>query len=189
MNRDRPRSRSLAVRANLSFIVGFCVGVVVPCAATAQTFNLAESPREGDCFRLSAETTLVGTLKVGRDGKQVPVKIAAKNEHVLLERVLVVEKGLARKSVRHYTTAISRANVDGEKMERTLPADRKLIVAQRPGDLLLCYSPTGPLTRPELEVVSEHFETLHLTGVLPGRDVRVADSWKLDPGVVQSLCL
>jgi hypothetical protein len=175
------------VRANFLSIV--YVSVCLPCTATAQTFHLAETPREGDCFRLKSETTLTGTLKVGRDGKQVSVKITAKNEHALLERVVVVEKGLTRKTVRHYATAISHATIDHEKMERTVSADRNLIVAQRAADSLFCYCPTSPLSRSELEVVSEHFETLHLTGALPGRDVRVGDSWKLDPGVAQSLCL
>jgi hypothetical protein len=177
------------VRANFPCVIGICVGLAASSGATAQTFHLAETSREGDCFRLKSETTVTGTLKVGRDGKQVPVKIAAKNEHALLERVLVVEKGLTRKTVRHYATAVSRASIDNEKMERTLAADRRLIIAQRASDSLFCYSPTGPLSRSELEVVSEHFETLHLPGMLPGRDVRVGDTWKLDPGVAQSVCL
>src|SRR5205823_3612180 len=59
----------------------------------------------------------------------------------------------------------------------------------RIGDSLVCYSPTGPLTQPELEVTSEHFETLHLTGVLPNKEIRIGDSWKLDSEIVQSLCL
>ena len=59
-------------------------------------------------------------------------------------------------------------------------ADRRLIVAQRTGESLFCYAPAGPLTRADLEVVSEHFETLHLTGVLPGKEVEVGDTWKLD---------
>ena len=64
-----------------------------------------------------------------------------------------------------------------------------MIVAQRTEDSLFAYSPAGPLTQPELEVTSEHFETLRLAGVLPGKEVKVGDSWKIDSEVAQSLCL
>jgi hypothetical protein len=40
-----------------------------------------------------------------------------------------------------------------------------------------------------LEVVSEHFDTLHLAGILPGKEVSVGDTWKTDSGVAQSICL
>jgi hypothetical protein len=169
--------------------VGLVFGLLTVAPAWAQTYDLTETPREGECFRLTAETSLTGTLKVARDGKQVPIRIEAKNEHAFGERVLATDKGLPRKAVRHYMTAVSRAVVDGTPVVRSLPTERRLIVAQRTGDGLFCYSPAGPLTRPELEVVSEHFETLHLTGLLPGKSVGVGESWKLDSPVAQSLGL
>jgi hypothetical protein len=163
--------------------------VLTAGSAWAQTIQLAETSREGDCFRVTAETNLTGVLKVTRDGKQTPVKVSAKNEHQYLERTLAVEKGLVRKSARHYTAAASRATIGDSKTERVLSAGRRLIVAQRTGDSLLCYSPAGPLTQQEVEVTSEHFDTLHLAGVLPGKEIKIGDSWKLDSEVAQSLCL
>ena len=169
--------------------IGILLGLVVAWPARAESYSLAESPREGECFRITTTTQVSGLLKVARDGKQVPVKIAAKNEHVFVERVLVADKVVVKKTARHYRTAASHATVDGARVERTLAAERRLIVAQRTGDGLFCYSPVGPLTRSDLEVVSEHFETLHLTGLLPGKDVAVGDSWKLESATAQSLCL
>ncbi|HKA06727.1 MAG TPA: hypothetical protein VKD71_05675, partial [Gemmataceae bacterium] len=163
--------------------------LVAAAPAAAQSCLLAESPREGDCNRLTTETTLTGTLKVSRDGKVVPIRIAAKNEHAFAERVVTADKSLICKSVRHYVTAVSRATIDGERLERALAADHRLIVAQRTGDTLFCYCPAGPLTRTELDVVSEHFDTLHLAGILPGKEVSVGDTWKIDSGVAQSICL
>jgi len=170
-------------------MIGLALSLAAVCPALGQTVNLSESVREGDCFRLVATTTLTGTLKVSRDGKATQLKIAAKNEHDFFERVLAADKGVIQKSARHYQTAHSRASVDGEVVERTLAADHRLIVAQRPGDSLFCYAPAGPLSRSELEVVSEHFETLHLVGLLPAKEVRVGDTWKLESSVAQSLCL
>ena len=170
-----------------SFIL--VIGLAVGSSASAQIIELAESPREGDTFRFSIETNLTGTLKVTRDGKPASLKITAKNEHAFVEKTLSVEKGSPRKTVRHYGTAKSSANIDGDKVERTLAADHKLIVMQRNSDGPFCYSPAGPLMRSELEVVSEHFDTLNIAGILPNRLVRVGDSWKLDAGVAQALCL
>jgi hypothetical protein len=177
------------MRANGLRSIGFLAVLAAAGPARAQTIPLAESPREGDCFRITTETTLTGVLKLTRDGKPVQVRITAKNEHQYLERVLAAEKGLVRKSARNYLVANSHATIDGVKVERTLSADRRLIVAQRTSDSLFCYAPSGPLMRSELEVTSEHFETLHLAGVLPGNEVKLGDSWKLDSEVAQSLCL
>jgi hypothetical protein len=170
-----------------------CIGIVFGLAAAgpawADGVSLAEAPREGECFRITTQTQVNGTLKVTRDGKLASVKISAKNEHSFTERVLSADKAVGRKTARFYQTAASNAVVDGDRAQRALPADRRLIVAQRTGDSLFCYSPLGPLTRPDLEVVSEHFETLHLTGLLPGKETAVGESWKLESLTAQSLCL
>src|SRR5262249_54343283 len=39
-----------------------------------------------------------------------------------------------------------------------------------------------------LELTSEHFDTLALTGLLPGKAVAVGDTWKVANTVVQALC-
>jgi hypothetical protein len=165
------------------------VGFAAAAPARADGILLAETPKEGECFRIATETQVAGTLKVTRDGKPVSLKINAKNEHVFAERVLSADKAVARKSARFYQTAAAHATVDGERVERTLAANRRLIVAQRTSDALFCYSPVGPLTRPDLEVVSEHFDTLHLTGILPGKEAGIGETWKIDNLVAQSLCL
>lgn len=169
--------------------IGFVVSLAVTGTARAEGVTLAETPRAGDCLRITTETQVAGVLKVTRDGKPVAVKIAARNEHAFTERVLSADKAVIRKAARFYQSAAANAVVDGDRAQRALPSDRRLIVAQRAGDALFCYSPQGPLTRPDLEVVAEHFETLHLTGVLPGKEVALGDSWKLDSLTAQSLCL
>src|SRR4051812_1063306 len=168
---------------------GLLLGLAAAAPARADGVTLAETPREGDCFRITTRTQVTGFLKVTRDGKPAALKLTATNEHLFAERVLSADKVVARKTARFYQTAASHAVVDGERVERSLAPDRRLIVAQRTGDALFCYAPTGPLTRPDLEVVSEHFETLHLTGVLPGKEVAVGDSWKVESLTAQSLCL
>lgn len=169
--------------------LGTVLGLAAAGTARAEGVTLAEAPREGDCFRITTATQVNGVLKVTRDGKPAVLKIAATNEHSFAERVLAADKVVVRKAARAYQTAAAHAVVDGDRVQRVLPADRRLIVAQRTGESLFCFSPLGPLTRSDLEVVSEHFETLHLTGVLPGKEVAVGESWKVESLTAQSLCL
>ena len=65
---------------------------------------------------------------------------------------------------------------------------QKLFVAQWQDDQPLAYSPSGALFRSELELCSEHFDTLHLVALLPGKEVNVGDTWKIANASVQALC-
>lgn len=171
-------------------MLGIGVGVLVFASASyGQTHALVEQPKSGESFRYEIETTVTGSLKVKQDGKDASIPLSAKNQHTLLEKVLTEGSGVARKVARHYEKALSTAEVNGQKSEKTLRADRKLIVAQRMDEPLFCYSPAGPLYRSELELVAEHFDTLHLTGLLPGKGVNVNDTWKVSNATVQTLCL
>jgi hypothetical protein len=155
----------------------------------AQTYPLTEAVKAGDCFRVRIDMSLTGELKVGRDDKVLPVRLAATAAHEYPERVLHVgASGLPEKAARAYETARAVIDVAGEKSERSLRADRRLLVAQRPKDQPLVYCPAGMLTRDELALASEHFDTLALTGLLPGRAVAVGDTWKVANAVVQALC-
>jgi hypothetical protein len=158
-------------------------------AARGQTYPLAESVKEGDCFRYQLQMKLSGEMKVHKEGKVVAVPLSAAATHAFAERALVVSPaGLVEKSARAYEYARASITAGGEKSERTLREARNLVVAQRHKDRLLVYCPAGPLTRPELELTGEHFDTLFLTGVLPGRPVKVGETWKLSNAVVQALC-
>ena len=61
-------------------------------------------------------------------------------------------------------------------------------MAQRLKEELLVYCPKGPLSREELELTSEHFDTLALTGLLPGKAVAVGATWKVSNPVAEALC-
>ena len=42
---------------------GLTLSLALPETVQTQTILLAESPREGDCFRIATETTLTGASK------------------------------------------------------------------------------------------------------------------------------
>lgn len=163
--------------------------LLAPMTVHAQTYDLGEAPKTGESYRIAIETGLTGSLKVNQDGKETAIRINAKNDHLLLERALKTDKGVIQKSARFYEKAVSLADIGTEKVQRNLREQRRLMVAQRIDDSLLCYSPAGPLTRAELDVVSQHFDTLHLTGLLPTREMAIGDSWAISNPTAQSMCL
>lgn len=157
-------------------------------ALWADTHPLAEEVKAGDCCRYGLEMTLSGELRFYKDNKFVPVKLAAKATHRFAERVLAAGKnGLAERTARAYDSASVEITVGGNRSERSLRKERLLVAAQRLNDAGLTYSPSGPLTREEVEVL-DHLDTLSLPGLLAGKAVAVGDTWKPNNGVVQALC-
>jgi hypothetical protein len=157
--------------------------------AIAQSYSLAETAQAGDCFRIQLDMKLTGEMHVHKDGKLLPLKMEASAVHEFPERVLnVTAKGMPEKVARVYEKAQAVTRVDGNPSSETLRVDRRLIVAQRHSEQLLVYSPAGPLTRDELALTAEHFDTLALTGLLPSQKVAVGDTWKVANAVAQSLC-
>jgi hypothetical protein len=157
--------------------------------APAQTYPLTETVKAGDCFRVRLEMSLTGEIKVARDGKAESLPLTAKASHEFPERVLAIgDRGLAEKCARVYETATAAIRVAKDAESKSLRPERHLIVAQRTKEQSFTYSPGGPLTRAELELVGDHFDTLCVTGLLPGKDVAVGDTWKIDNAAAQALC-
>jgi hypothetical protein len=157
--------------------------------APAQTYPLAETMKAGDCFRIRLDMSLTGEIKVNRDGKPQALPLTAKATHEFPERVLAAgSQGLIEKSARVYETASAAISVARDKETKSLRKERQLIVAQHGNDQLLSYSPNGTLARSELELVGDHFDTLTLAGLLPGKEVAIGDTWKINNITAQALC-
>src|SRR5262245_57353018 len=157
--------------------------------ARAQTCTLAETVKPGDCFQYGLDMKLSGEMRfVREDAREVPVKMSAQGKHRFAERVLAAAAGLVQKSARVYESAGAVIERGTDRSENSLRPTRKLIVAQRHRDQHLVYCPAGALTRSELEVVSEHFDTLLVAGLLPGKLFKAGETWALPGGVAAGLC-
>lgn len=155
----------------------------------AQTVNLAELPNPSDYSRYTIDLAVSGRLIVTQEGKKQELKLDAKARHIFAEKVLAVAEGLPVRSARHFAEAAASATVGGDREDHALAADRRLIVAQRNPDGLFCFSPAGPVTRGELDLVSDHFDPHCLAGLLPGKAVNVGDTWGVGNLAAQTACL
>jgi hypothetical protein len=166
-------------------LVGF---LTLAASARAQTQSLNELPLPGSHFRIQLTMSLNGELKVQQDNKLVGLKTSASATHDYLERILEAgPDGTAGKAARVYKEARAVITVEKEKLTRSLRPERAFLVAQHGRDQVLAYCPRGPWTREELDL-TDHFDTLAVTGLLPGKDVAPGDAWKVNNTTAQALC-
>ena len=118
----------------------------------------------------------------GADAGETPKPLALKVE----TRLEFVERILERDGRERPTRAVRRvleagAAVNGEirPMSSTLRPGVAILFAEARSDGVLVYSPGGPLTRPELELVQGPGDPLELAGLLPDRPVEPGDRWKV----------
>jgi hypothetical protein len=164
------------------------IGFLMAGVAGAQTVTLAEEVKSGECFRVRLEMKLTGEMRVSQNGKLTPLSETAVATHDFTERILVVDKGATvSKSARRYATAKATITVGRDRSVRALHADRGVVVAQHVKDQCVLFCPTMALTHEELEAL-EHMDTLAAIALLPGKAVKVQDTWKIPSSAVQALC-
>jgi hypothetical protein len=154
-----------------------------------QTCTLAETNKPGECFKVQINMKLSGELRIRKDDKNEPLKLEGSAVHEYPERILAVaQDGQVQKTARLYETAQAAFTYGGEHAERTLRPERRLIVAQFYKDQELVYAPSGPLTREELDLTADQFDSAVVAGILPGKEVSVGETWKVSSSIVQALC-
>jgi hypothetical protein len=144
--------------------------------------------KPGDCFQYTLDMKLTGELRIKKDTGPATVKLNAAASHAFRERVLASADATASRVVRSYDTVKVAIEAGSDRSERTLRPARKMIVAQRHKDQRLVYCPAGALTRGELDAVGDHFDTLAVAAVLPGKEVKAGETWKIATAAAGPLC-
>lgn len=163
--------------------------LVLTLLSTLSGIDLKESNKAEDCAKVTIELSVKGDLKVQRETKSVSIPLAGTASHVYFEKILGVKsEGLPTKVARKYKKAEATFKVDGNTTQRKLREERSLCVAQKPENKLYLYSPQGALTREELELTSEHFDSLSLAGLLSGKEAKTGETWKIPEQTIQSIC-
>jgi hypothetical protein len=162
--------------------------VLVQVSRCEPSYNITETVKVDECFRVNLDMSLTGELRVNREGKSQPIKLEARAKHAFQERVLILTNNLPSKMARVYDAAQASITTGADRTERTLRPQRKLIVSQHFNDVHTTYCPQGALLREELELTNDHLDTLVLTGLLPATEVKIGEKWKIANEVVQVLC-
>jgi hypothetical protein len=170
------------------FVCALFAVVVCAIPVAAQSVNLSEKSALGERATFAIDLELKGNLILALENGKQQIPLEAKAKHRLTERCVVVTDGLPSTNVRLYAEATASLSVASEKSNRSLSPERKLIIARHNSDGLFCFAPNGPLSRDELDLVSDHFNPQCLPGLLPGKAVNVGDTWPLGNDSVQAAC-
>jgi hypothetical protein len=154
----------------------------LPTARADETINLSADLRPGQLAQVKFQMEVGGQLKMVREGqvKQTPMKVDGQS--VYRERLLSAADGSrVSRSVRKYDSAQGSLTIERRELTPELSAAHRLIVASVGKDAQILFCPNGLLTRDELDLIDVPCSTLLVNRLLPGKAVKLGDTWRHQP--------
>ena len=158
-----------------AFIAALIFAGIAPNQASAEAVvSLSPDPR--GCQLVQTTLKADGKLVVGTDttGNR-PIRVVGDLRYFDLRSG---QGDGPHNSTRHYATAKATISVDGRVTESRLEDARRLIFVRQAGDRLIFYSPAGPLTRGDLDLVSVQCDPLVIQELLDGKSAELNQAWK-----------
>jgi hypothetical protein len=154
----------------------------------AQKHDLTEDKLVDSCYQVSVAMQIDnGKIVIQRDGMKQTIARKAAARHVYVERILDAKDGIGTRGVRLYKEAWAEIDDGGQKIKLALGAGQALAVAQRFKDNIVVYDPAKAMSREEMEV-TEHFDSLAVSGLVPGKEYVVGEKWTIANAPAQALC-
>lgn len=165
------------------------VAALLPAPAHAQDrVRLAEAFRPGDLYNVESRVRLTGRLTVpvepGKPG--TPVELSGESRVGYAERLMTADPGNER-SVRLYKQMdFSRKTAD-RPQSLSLRTPVRRVVLMRKNSAEVAFSPDGPLTWGELDLIRTDVFAPALAGLYPDGPVAPGDAWRVREGAVKEL--
>lgn len=157
--------------------------MILACASSvpADDASVLLQNREqiGSLTRVQTVVELAGDLKLNPDGKQM-TKLPLKGMGELVYDERVVEWSGPqdpRTDVRHYQKAEARFAVGQGEIVAKLGPERQLVGVKTTASQSTVFSPLGPLTRDELELIDVQASSVLFSRLLPDRTVKIGETW------------
>ncbi len=141
-------------------------------------------------YRVSVRVELAGSLTVPdpKETSPKPVRVTGQSAIEYDERVLTPGKnGGVEKTVRQYRRIEFQRSVGGQPQAGTLRPEVRRLVVLRQEQMEVPFSPDGPLTWNEIDLVRTDVFTPALAGLLPEQAIRAGDGWTATDAVVREL--
>lgn len=164
----------------------------VPRPASADdAVRLAEQFSPGTQYHVSVRVDLAGTLTLPAEkGQPAPRPLALNGDSAIEydERVLALSNdGAVQKTARLCRRTDFRRTIGGQSQETNLRAAVRRLVILRRDHTEVPFSPDGPLTWGEIDLIRTDVFTPALTGLLTDRAVRPGDRWTATEAAVREL--
>ncbi|HET6882570.1 MAG TPA: hypothetical protein VFI31_20555 [Pirellulales bacterium] len=158
--------------------------------AAEKGYDLRPGVEPDKTVRIEAQLDVGGDLKLVEEGKPKTLKMSVSAQLVYDEKDQSVRSAAGTthvRSVRQYRQARAAIKIGEGAVEPKLRASRRLIVADEADGRVTLFSPTGPLTREELDLVDVPANSLLLDQLLPFKAVKVGDRWRHDSALMAAL--
>jgi hypothetical protein len=158
--------------------------------------DLTPRHRRDQLVRVSSVYEVAGSLTVAGSDKPTKAPLIVSSTSKYEERMLTSEFPSStgknrdrprRRSVRYYSPFQAKLVINGEEIRPELRAERSLIAVSLDNSGLTMHSPSGPLTREELDLVQWPGDSLASDALLPRQAVSVGDKWEVDETLLGAL--
>jgi hypothetical protein len=158
-------------------------GTALLCGrATAQdTVTLAESFKPGHAYKVDVQVKLTGRLAIPQEKGKPPqiVTLAGDSRLIYDERILPPDEPNTLKAVRAYREVEFKRTLGQLAQDQSIRPSVRRMVVMKSGPRKAPFSPDGPLTWGEIDVVrTDVFNPAAVPGLLPGGPVKPGQSWK-----------
>lgn len=174
----------------LAPLLAVTLAVACPATAADPTYTLAEAFDGKTVLRVEVKSSITGKIsQPTADGKPAKVvTLLGSHKFEYDERPLPDDTG-GKRLVRAYRTFdFNRTIGDDEQKASVRPEVRRMVVLRSAAGQKAPFSPDGPLTFGEIDVVkNDLFAPALVPGLLPATEVKPGDTWKATPAAVQDL--
>jgi hypothetical protein len=165
--------------------------LTVSPGTAAESIDLREGFVPGYQYHVSTRTELSGTLKLLTDKDQATAKtlpVTGNSSIEYDERVLTIDhEENIQKTARIYRRIDFERQVGNQPQQNTIRPEVRRMVIQRQQPIEVPFSPDGPLTWGEIDLVRTDVFTPALIGLLPRKPVVVGDRWTAANSAIQEL--
>ena len=162
---------------------------LVPLLRAEEAVTLAEKFAAGDRHRVRIRVDLSGSMTAPAAKGKIAKKLELEGSSAIdyEERLVAVESGKVSKTVRGYEKLDFRRTLAGQSQQLALrPGVRRLVILRK-GHTEVPFSPDGPLTWGEMDVVRTDVFVPGLSGLFPTKAVLVGDRWSASASSVKEL--
>jgi hypothetical protein len=164
------------------------VGLLV--LSVQQPTVIRETLQPGTQYSVSCRVEVAGNLTLPLEkGQATPtsLKITGTSALEYHERVLALKDQQVDRTIRLYRKLDFQRKVGDQAQQSTLrPAVHRLVILRK-NQVEVPFSPDGPMTWNELDMIRTDVFSPALTGLLPAQAVGLGDTWKASAGAVQEL--
>ncbi|OWK34465.1 hypothetical protein [Fimbriiglobus ruber] len=160
-------------------------------AVAQEKVTLVERFDAANPYRVELKVRLSGRLAVAFEKGKPPEVLPFSGSSTLVydEKVLPADEPRTAKAIRVYRETEFARTIDGKEQKADIrPAVRRMVVLRSERGKKVPFSPDGPLTWSEIDLIrTDLFSLALVTGLLPAKPVSPGDKWNASPNAVGDL--